>query len=191
MEVDALKRIRDSLKDALKELTRAEIVDSKLRSRYAEYLVAYKLAKKGHKVQLSNERDNKNADIYLVDKRKRVEVKSGKYNDDGRTNASFGNGNQISGNKFDYCVFVTFDAYDESVVKEMFIFKKEELSGVVEKSRKKVAKHPETNPCLLLRYKNFEDYTKYIKDKNLPELDIEIDFNRDPRKYDQVWNKIK
>jgi len=162
MESKVLLKITKSLEDALKELTKLGIVDSRLRSKYAEYLVACELAKRGYKVQLLNERENKNADIYIADKQKRVEVKSGKYDEDGWTDASFGKGNQISKNKFDYCVFVTFDESDESKVNEIFIFTREELKEVT-KRRKGIAAHPETNPCLLLRCRDFKKFKEFMK----------------------------
>jgi len=187
MEEKALEKIRSLLERVLKELTSSKIVDSKLRSKYAEYAVAHVLAKKGHQVQLSNERNNKNADIYIADKQKRVEVKSGKY-DDEWTDASFGYGNQISDDKFDYCVFVTFDKDDDSEIKEMFVFTRNELKDVA-KPRKKIADFPKTNPCLLLRCQNFKDYEEAMKTEQ--KLKIEIDLNRHPEKYNRAWNKIK
>jgi hypothetical protein len=189
MESNVLLKITNYLENTLKELTKLGIVDSKLRSKYAEYLVAYELAKRGHDVQLSNERENTNADIYIADKQKRVEVKSGKYDEEGWTDASFGDGKQISRNKFDYCVFVTFDESDESKVNEIFIFTREELEEVA-KPRKGIAAHPKTNPCLLLRCRNFNEYEEeYVKTHK--SLKIEVDLNKYPKKYDQAWTKIK
>ncbi|MFZ3058298.1 MAG: hypothetical protein WA102_01050 [Candidatus Methanoperedens sp.] len=190
MKVDALKGIRDSMKDVLKVLTQSGIVDSKLRSRYAEYLVGYKLAKRGHAVQLSGERQDKNADIYIDDIQKRVEVKSGKYAG-GRAWASFGNGKQISKNKFDYCVFVTFDEFDESKVNEIFIFTRKELKEIAEHTRKDFAAHPKTNPCLLLRCRNFKAYEEYMDSESQRKLKIEISLNKHPKKYNRAWDKIK
>ena len=139
-------------------------------------------------MQLSNERENTNADIYLADKQKRVEVKSGKYDEDGWTDASFGKGSQILKNKFDYCVFVTFDESDESKVNEIFIFTRKELEEVT-KHRKGIAKHPETNFCLLLRCRNFNEYKAYIKPHK--QLKIEYNLNKYPKRYDGAWDKIK
>jgi len=189
MKSKILLKITNYLENTLKELTKSGITDSKLRFKYAEYLVAYELAKRGHYVQLSNERENTNADIYIADKQKRVEVKSGKYDEDGWADASFGRGKQILENKFDYCVFVTFDESDESKVNEIFIFTKEELEEVA-KPRKDISMHPKTNPCLLLRCLNFNEYEKeYIK--TFKSLKIEVDLNKYPQKYDRAWAKIK
>lgn len=180
--------ITNFLENTLKVLTKEEIVDSKLRSRYAEYLIAYELAKRRHDVQLSNIRDHASADIYLSDIQKKVEVKSGKYHDDKWAYASFGKGKQILKNKFDYCVFVTFDEFDESKINEIFIFTKEELVEVAI-SRPDIVKHPETNDCLLMRAPNFKEYQEYIK--NYKSLKIESDLNKYPEKYDRAWDKIK
>lgn len=188
MESNTLLKLTNSLEEALKGVTKSRMVDSKLRSRYAEYLVAYELAKRGYDVQLLNERENINADIYIADKQKRVEVKSGKYDEDGWTDASFGKGNQILKNKFDYCVFVTFDESDESKVNEIFIFTREELKEVA-KRREEIAAHPDTNSCLLLRCRNFREYEEYMKKHE--SLKIEIDLNKYPEKYDRAWDKIK
>lgn len=190
MKSNGLLKITKSLENTLNELTKSGIEDSKLRSRYAECLVAYKLAERGHDVKLLNERENKNADIYIADKQKRVEVKSGKYDGEGWW-ASFRNGNQISKNKFDYCAFVTFDESDESKVKEIFIFTREELEEVAKHPKKGIADHPETNPCLLLRCRNFKEYEEYMKMKKHKPLKIERDLNKYPKKYDQAWDKIK
>lgn len=191
MESNVLLKITNYLENTLKELTKLGIVDSKLRSKYAEYLVAHELAKRGHDVQLSNERENTNADIYIADKQKRVEVKSGKYNEEGRTYASFGKGGQISRNKFDYCVFVTFAESDESKVNEIFIFAREELEEVSKKPRKDIAAHQETNFCLLLRCRNFNEYKKYMETHKYKSLKIEVKLHKDPKKWNLAWAKIK
>ena len=47
MKPKVLLKITKSLKDVLEELNKLGIVDSRLRSKYAEYLVAYELAKRG------------------------------------------------------------------------------------------------------------------------------------------------
>jgi len=49
-----LKKITYSLRNALKEITKLKLVDSMLRARYAEYLIAYELVKRGYDVQLSS-----------------------------------------------------------------------------------------------------------------------------------------
>lgn len=190
MEETSLREITSVLEKALKELTISKIVDSKLRSKYAEYLVAHELVKRGYNVQISNERENTNADIYIADKRKRVEVKSGKYDEKGWIDASFRNGSQISDNKFDYCVFITFDESDESKVNEIFIFTKEELREVAKRKRCG-ARFPKTNPCLLLRCQSFKEYEEHMNEKGYEKLKIECDLNKNPQKYDQAWDKIK
>jgi hypothetical protein len=187
MDKESLGRITGLLESALKELSDLSISDAKLRSIYAEWLVAYELAKRGHKVQLRNERENTNADIYIVDKKRRVEVKSGKYDDKGWTDASFGRGKQISEGKFDYSVFVTFSKEDDSKVEEMFIFTIGELKQIADPGRN-VAIFQKTNPCLLLRCKNLKIYKDYIKDRK--SVDVEDALNEHPEKYDRAWDKI-
>ena len=134
-----------------------------------------------------NERENTNADIYIVDKKKGVEVKSGKYDDKGWTDASFGKGKQISENKFDYCVFVAYSKDDDSKVEEMFVFTIEEL-GEVATPRPDMVKHPRTNPCLLFRCKSLMDYGDFMK--NRKSIKIEDALNEYPEKCDRAWDKI-
>ena len=106
MKYEALKKVTTALEDIFRVLADAGVVDNGLRNRYAEYLVTTILTKRGHNAQLSNERSNASADIYLTDKGISVEVKSGKRDKDGWAVASFGTGSQIKKKKFDYCVFV-------------------------------------------------------------------------------------
>jgi len=182
--------IVNHLEKALNILNATGLRDSKLRSKYAEYLVALKLAEMRYEVQVMNERDDRSADIYIPNKGIRVEVKSGEYRyEDGAytTDASFGHGNQIE-KKFDFCVFVTFDKGRQ---KEFFIFSSEDLKEVKE-SKRNIAGFPKTNPCLLLRYRNYEEYEKYFEKigRKQDMLKIEIDLHKYPEKY-QDWDKIK
>lgn len=170
-------------------LTNRNIEDARVRVPYSEYLVALKLTTLGYQVQLREEREVTSADVYLSDIRKRIEVKSGKYEDDkcGRyTAASFGSGNQLVKDKFDYCAFVTFE---QNTAKEIFLFSKKQLSEVKNK-RPKLAGH-ETNQCLLILYKNYKDYLKMLRDyPKSYKLQIEDEFNRQPDKYREKWNSI-
>lgn len=193
MEVNNLKKIVDSIKNVLKELSDYNLEDKKIREKYAEYLVAYELMKLGHYIQILNERDDRKADIYLLNIKKKVEVKSGKYGGwrDEWTDASFGLGKQISNEKFDYCVFVTFNESEEGKVEEILVFTRKELEEVANNPRKELAGHPKTNPCLLLRCRNSEKYKEYMEDNNYKQLEIEKDLNKYPEKYIQRWDKIK
>src|SRR5438128_1445592 len=115
MKLKSLARITKSLKVVFSELERSNVKDHAIRHRYAEFFVASELRKRGHTVQLLGEREDKNADIYLPDTKKRVEIKSGKTDGDDWAYASFGKGTQIKRNRFDYCVLVTFASEDETV----------------------------------------------------------------------------
>lgn len=190
MKYIALLRIKKSFEDVFKELTKAQVFDSTIRHRYAEYLVASILAKRGRDVQLLSEREDTGCDLYLVDKDIRIEVKSGKCDKDGWAVASFGTGSQIAKQKFDYCVFVVFDKRGEGKVKEIFIFTRSNLKEVT-KPRKGIASHIDTNPCLLLYAPSAKEYSKYIKVHKSQALAIERDLNGRPGKYRQKWSKIK
>jgi hypothetical protein len=191
VKYSTLVEIKKSLEDIFKELNKEDIKDNNLRHRYAEYLVASILAKSGYGVCLLNKRENGKADIDIcvAGNKIRIEVKSGKYESDNWACASFGQGTQISKNKFDCCVFVTFDKDEEGKVNEFYVFTRDELKEV-SRHRKGVARYEETNPCLLLRAPNFKEYSKYMRANKLKMFKIEEEFNRNPKKYKDAWNKI-
>lgn len=192
MRKKELSLIVKYLERVLRILDQVEISDKKLRERYAEYLVALELLKRGHKVQILDEREDKSADIYLPDKGKRVEVKTGLIDEDGYADASFGLGKQIIQKKFDYCVFVTFEGHKP---KEFIIFTHGELREEVKKmiwrgKRKEFgAAHPKTNPCLLCRYPTYEEYKRKIPPKY--RLKVEKNLHMYPERYVGKWSKIK
>jgi len=150
---------------------------------YSEYWVANELMKIGHDVEMINRRGY---DLLLPEKNIRIEVKSGKYS--GRSAAaSFGKGFQITGAKFDFCVFTTYDI--DFTIKEAMVFSREELSEVANKPRSHLAAHPTTNPCLLLRYDSIDEYLQDIEESY--RLEIEIDLHKYPEKYVGKWSKIQ
>ncbi len=178
-----------NLKQVLDVLHNNGLEDRVLRSKYAEFLVAREIALRGYDVQVLNERDVKSADIYIPKIDRRVEVKSGVFKVESgimTTDASFGKGNQIKERKFDICVFVAFDGINP----EFYIFTLNELLEVGENERVNIADHPNTNPCLLILCKNYEDYEKYLKMHNEKMLNIEIDLHKNPKKYKDRWDKI-
>lgn len=188
MEKKELSKVVKYLEDALAILDNTDR-DSKIRPKYAEYKVAFELAKKGHEVQLGKERDNNtSADIYLPRIKKKVEVKSGRWKS-GRWCASFYNGSQIKNGKFDYCVFVQFFP-EKSRPKGFLVFTRKELEEVAKKPRKELAKHPKTNPCLLLYFSSRKEHRTYVKEHNSSMLEIEKDVYKHPKKY-KDWGKIK
>ena len=188
MNYHSIVRIKKLLEGVFVELMKSNIHDARIRDRYAEYYVASVLAKKGYQVQLLGERDDKKADLYLQDIDKRIEVKSGIY-EDGWAYASFGVGSQIKNDKFDYCVFVTFSEFSEGAVKDHYIFTREELREVI-KRRKGVAAHEETNPCLLMRAPSLKAYSNYIKKDKVMSFRIERDLLKHPEKYRNAWETI-
>src|ERR1039458_3088315 len=115
------------------------------------------LTRRGHKVQLLDERDDKGADLYLPKEDIAVEVKCGIQDEDGWACTSFGRGKQITKKKFDYCVFVVFNNKGEGVVKRIFVFTRDELEQV-HRPRRGIAAHLDTNPCLLMYAPSFKAY---------------------------------
>ncbi|MEM2750840.1 MAG: hypothetical protein QXH53_04140 [Nitrososphaerales archaeon] len=186
MKKESLEEVTTYFEKILEILSSAGIEDEKIMSRYLEYRVAYELAKRGHVVQILNERRNKKADIYLPKKKVRVEVKSGKfvYNS---SCASFGRGSQIKENRFDYCVFVP---YSEGKVKEFLIFSREELTEVPDNPRIKFARYPKTNPCMIIRCDNYEDLKKRLQEYSENILKIEEELHKHPEKFIERWDKI-
>ena len=190
MKYRTLLRVRKLLEDVFRELNNVEVFDNAIRHRYAEYLIAFILSKRGLNIQLLNEREDVGADLYLADKGIRIEVKSGKCDKDDWAVASFGQGEQIKKKKFDYCVFVVFDKRKEGKVKEIFVFTRNELKEVM-RPRKGIAAHVDTNPCLLMRAPSIKKYNEYIKKYKSQALSIERDLNSRPGRYRQKWCKIR
>lgn len=193
MKAQSLKRVTKSLETVLTEIAASGLKDRDIRHRYAEFLVAFALAERGHAVQVLGEREDTSADIYLPATRKKVEVKSCKAHDgNGETDwayASFGHGNQIKRKKFDYCVFVIFDKSSESV-REIFVFTRSELKEVA-KVRKGLAAHEDTNPCLLICAPTIQAYDSNLKLWGITPLQIERDLRQYPRRFVNAWSKIE
>jgi hypothetical protein len=189
MKAKSLKKIVKGLENIFRVLKDNGVNDHILRQRYAEYLVASILAGRGHAVSLLGERENTAADIYLTDKKIRVEVKSGKIHKDGWADASFKIGNQIS-RKFDFCVFVIFGKSNRERVEHLFVFTSDELQEVAKK-RKHVAAFQGSNPCLLLYSPCLKEYDAYIKEEKTTPFKIERTLSRNPKRFDRKWGKIK
>jgi hypothetical protein len=186
MRKENLENVTSYLEKSIAELTSAGIEDEKIMSRYIEYKVALELAKRQHVVQISNERRQKGADIYLSEENIRVEVKSGKY--DGWSCASFRNGEQIVKGKFDYCVFVP---YLDNVPDEFLVFSRKELAEVSGRKMKKFAHHPTTNPCMLVRCDSYDDLKSLLDDSGERILNVEEELHKHPERFKDKWNKIK
>ncbi len=205
MKKDVLKEAVENLKRILELLP---FYDNRVGERYAEYYVAYELAKRGFEVELANEIENTEADIYLPQEEKRTEVKSG---DEA---FSFGKGSQLKDKKFDYFVGVQFQYEKDQKfkkIKRTWIFTLEEM---IRKKRKKLtmvergdkirqlyegskkarnearywADFPDTNPCLLYIYESLDDYEKKVPKW---QTDIEVDLHQYPKKYVDKWDKIQ
>jgi hypothetical protein len=189
MKTKSLDRITESLKRVLHEIRQEGLHDRDVRHRYAEYLVARILSKK-YSVQLLDEREVGSADIYLPDIEKRVEVKSCLPDrHDGCWYASFGKGTQISRNKCDRCVLVTFDGAGEDH-RGIFVFTKEELEEV-KTVRHGLAGFEHSNPCLLMYAPTLKTYHKFVKEYGVKAFEIEEKLNRHPEEFKNAWGKIE
>lgn len=176
----------NQLEKAIGTISSDGVNDERIMSRYLEYHVAYELARRGHRVQILGERDDKKADIYLPNERIRVEVKSGKFVY-GSSCASFGRGKQIKESRFDYCVFVP---YDKNIVKESLIFSRDELIEVADRPREKFARFRRTNPCLLVRCDSCNDLISRLEPFGEGVLKIEEQVHKYPARFRDRWDKI-
>jgi hypothetical protein len=189
MKPKALGNITKALKVVLRELAKSGLKDKNTRCQYAEYFVAKKLADKKHEVQILDERENLNADIYLPKLGVRVEVKSSCFYDGGWAYASFSDGSQIKKGKFDYCVWLIFNQKNCQKPKKTFVFSKAELHEVG-KARRGYGSH-ETNSCLLTYGKTLKEYDDYMKTRKYRRLQIERAILKNEDKYREAWNKIR
>ena len=175
---NSLESVAQSLLTALKTSG-----DKRLASYCAEYLVAVKLAQKGHNVSVLQKR--RGPDIYLRDIDRYIEVKSSHSDlSDWGCGASFYTGKGIKNNEFDYCVFVVFRKLEPS---EFLIFTVEELKELAEKPRSYPITTFPNNPCVLFRYNSLKEYEDHMRG-NL--LDIEIKLHRYPEQFRDRWDKI-
>lgn len=188
-----LEAVVAHLRRVVEVLGTAKLHDSKIMSRYMEYLVALRLRKEGHAVQILDCRERSGADIFLPKKGRedggiRVEVKSGRWwhrrDLPPWCSASFGSGAQITEQKFDQCVFVP---YDDKGPREFLIFTKRDLKKV---TRRRFAEF-KTNPCQLLRCQDYDDLKHILKEWKDSMLDIERELHRHPARYRDQWKKIR
>lgn len=189
MKKKALLLVKNALECAFKVLAKNGLFDNALRHRYAEYLVAYELSKRGHVIQLLGERDKTTADL-CTDKGDLIEVKAGQCQENGFAYASFGTGGQIVNGKFRYCVFVVFEKDREGRVSDIFVFTKDELKEV-KRQRLNLADHSETNPCFLVYAPSIKAYNDMIKKYKSTAFKIERELTKRPSKYRRKWGKVK
>lgn len=188
-----LAKVVNHLESAYEIMGNYGNLEKRMLYKYAEYFVALKLLEHGFDVQIGSERkvkNAKNADIFLPNEKIRVEVKSSIYKpqQEGWA-ASFGNGTQITKEKFDFCVFITYDKNKWWKVDKIFVFTRDELTEIV-KPRYELAAF-KNNACLLLYHGNYENYSAYVNVWEETEYDIEIRLNKSPEKYHERWDKIK
>ena len=183
MNLSSLVNIATSLETALLEIEECRLWDKSLRCKYAEYLVAKKLAQQKHSVEILNERSNTNADIFLPHRGKRVEVKSSCFHKDGWADASFSDGKQVFDKKFDYCVWVLFDK-EAAKPKHLLVFTRDEIKEVAQK-RNGVGSHI-TNQFLLLLAPNLNEFEGYAKP-----FAVEKRLVTHRAQFENRWEKIK
>jgi hypothetical protein len=190
MTGQSLIKIANSFATAIRELKRHGVHDCKILERFAEYWVACKLTSKRHKVQILDEREATVADIFLPEDGIRVEVKSSAIREDGWAYASFGLGRQIKDSKFDYCVFLTFSDAGNAEPKDVLIFTRDELKEVAI-PRRRLASHPDTNPCLLMYGGSLKEYTRQVENWRFKPFQIEMRLLTNPKQFRNNWAKIK
>jgi len=189
MNNQSLVKITRLFEAALRVLRQHDLRDSKIIERFAEYWVACQLSSRGYKVQVLDERDVTSADIYLPEEEIRVEVKSAILGEDGFAYASFAVGKQIKKKKFDYCVFLTFAEIGDVQPKDVFIFNREDLRKIAI-PRKRLAAHPDSNPCLLIYGRSINAYRRQVKKWRIRAFEIEKRLHQKPRQFRNAWKKI-
>lgn len=189
MNWQPLARITNALGKVLRELTRQGFEDSRIAAPLAEYWVAHELCRQGFKAQILDEREVTSADVYLPDKKLRIEVKSAFFDGDGFACASFALGNQITKKKFDYCVFLTFAKAGGAKPKDVFIFSRDELKEIAI-PRKRLAAHPDSNPCLLMYGHSLTKYRRQVKRWRIRAFEVEKQLHSTPRRFRNAWKKI-
>ena len=179
MELKELEAMLEGLRIALK-YAKDRRRFAVLEGMYAESLVAMKLLMNKRIVEFHSPPFD-----LLVDGKKKIEVKCGKLWDYG-AGASFGKGNQIRENKFDYCVFVIIDK-DSFKPKKFFVFSIKELKECTT-LRPKMTK-PET-PSILFYYKDFDEFEVESERTGEPVFNIEKKLHTHPEWFEDRWDKI-
>lgn len=178
LQVEELETISNGLKTALKYAKDARRVMA-LQGMYAESLVAKKLLENKHSVEFHSPPFD-----LSVDREKRMEVKCGKLWIWG-AGASFGKGNQITENKFDFCVFVVIHADTYEPLK-YFVFTLEELKECA--APRPDLTEPNT-PCILFYYRDSKNLEE-SKAKGELVFEIEKELVDHPEKFENRWDKI-
>ena len=168
-----LPKFKEYLEDCLELAMNNSWGASRIGGLYGEVFVANKLRK--YEPQIGAERENKNADIYLKEINRRIEVKWASFYEEERYwSWGFGYGKQIENKKFDYCVLVASD--ENGKVKHCFVFTHDEMSKL--KSGKKGMI---SQKYYITFYEGSEEY----------ETKLEHDLNENTEKYENRWDKIK
>ncbi|MCK5699475.1 MAG: hypothetical protein KAH93_06495 [Candidatus Aenigmarchaeota archaeon] len=168
-----LSKFKEYLENCLEISMKNNWGASRIGGLYGEVFVANKLLK--YEPQIGAERENKNADIYLKEIGRRVEVKWASFYEKERYwSWGFGEGKQIENEKFDYCVLVASD--ENGKVKHCFVFTYDEMSKL---------KHGDKGMISQKYYITvYEGSVEY-------ENELESDLNKNTEKYEERWDKIK
>jgi len=147
---------------------------------YAESLVALKLLQNGHSVDLRAPQFD-----LLTDGKHRIEVKCGKLFEYG-AGASFGKGDQITENKFDYAIFVIIDK-EALEPRKFFVFTAKELKECAILRPKMTTSE---TPSILFYYRDFDEFKRESERTGEPIFNVEKRLHRHPELYGDRWDKI-
>lgn len=189
MDSHALREIMRRLDETLVITTSRGILDKQVQSRHALYLCAYHLAKRGHEVQILDERDVKGCDIYLPDTDARIEVKYASIRADGSCLVSLGSGSSLTNNAFDYLVAVVYGRKRPDEVQTPYVFTYEELRELHSAS-KGGTKGFSSTPYAIYFTKDYQAYRKKNAKVRLPRTRVEDSLNKDPSLFSRRWDKI-
>ncbi len=151
---------------------------------WAKEFVKEKLQK--YKPQIGDERENKNADIYLKEIDKGVNVRWASFREEeGRFwSWGLGDGEQIKNKGYDYYVLVACD--ENRDVKHCFVFTYDEMSKL-EPRNGGMFEHK----YYITFYDGSGKYNDALACDPNEKSELERDLNENSGKYDNKWDRIK
>lgn len=181
-----MRNLEKALSKATCILDKQRWLSREVKAKYAEVYVANKLSTKGFHPEIGEERANKQSDIFLEDAKKRIEVKSAKYNLPDKDYWGYWTWtfqvSQIKGKAFDNAVLVAFDNYGK--IKHCFVLSFTDLKYM--KQQRKDARY-KTGSYTYVSFYNTKTYQlKWSKD-----CKIEQKLNQHPELFRNRWDKIK
>jgi len=189
MDSHALRKLMVNLDESLVITTSRKIVDTSLLSRHAFYLAAYHLAKRGHVVQVLDERERKGSDLFLPNGGVRVEVKHAIKRADGSCILSLGSGSSLRDHGFDYLVAVIYGRERPDEEHDAYIFTHDELYELLG-AGKGATRGFASQPYSLYFSRDYPSYRKKLARDRMPRTRVEDALNSAPEAFLRAWEKV-